>query len=406
MGKSVERVLITNVETDTREVLATAYSSIASGDIFILDRTMSANTIAAASTADVIYLAMGISGEGSMKAILSNPIKVSNVTKASLSSYVAPVEATEIIGYNGTSGDFPTINNNSEYSFIIAYLNDDRALQQRQSREVFNYTTSSSATKAELAFALASAASQSSAGITCRKVEVLSNGTFTAFAGNLTVTNQSKVMTVANGADLPAVGEYLRIGGATGGFPVYKVSRVIDATNFEVSFPYQGSTATVLAANVGTMTVATAYGIKTTGLPVTANTIDLYEKNDFSTSIAEVDGPSIPEFTKSTDTGINYGVGFWQQVKDKEFLASGYLGVNNRIQFPGNQLNPPTHAVVGNTYNMVTIEHFSEERDGLGSTHKNPIVTTIAFYSSSAPTTSAKQTAVLANLATLGITVV
>lgn len=406
MGKSVERVLITNVETDTREVLATAYSSIASGDIFILDRTMSANTIAAASTADVIYLAMGISGEGSMKAILSNPIKVSNVTKASLSSYVAPVEATEIIGYNGTSGDFPTINNNSEYSFIIDYLNDDRALQQRQSREVFNYTTSSSATKAELAFALASAASQSSAGITCRKVEVLSNGTFTAFAGNLTVTNQSKVMTVANGADLPAVGEYLRIGGATGGFPVYKVSRVIDATNFEVSFPYQGSTATVLAANVGTMTVATAYGIKTTGLPVTANTIDLYEKNDFSTSIAEVDGPSIPEFTKSTDTGINYGVGFWQQVKDKEFLASGYLGVNNRIQFPGNQLNPPTHAVVGNTYNMVTIEHFSEERDGLGSTHKNPIVTTIAFYSSSAPTTSAKQTAVLANLATLGITVV
>lgn len=376
MGKSVERVLVTNV---TAANTGTNLATIISGDILVFSRTFDTAltgtpTITSAEGNDQIQIAQGLGPEGSQKVLWSFPIALKNVTKATLRTYVAPVEKVQTIS-------FPTtINDRSEYNFTIIYNNPtQRVLQQKPQAERYSYITSNSATQAELAFALAAQAGNDKYSNISRKVEVLSDGTFTALSNNATVTNLSTA--VASTAHGLVAGDYVRIGGTGATSPVYKVASA--TTNaFVLTEKYQGATGTVLAANIGAMTVTTTFSIRITGIAIPANALpDLYDKVNFDSTIFEVNGPVIPEFTVTLTTDLNLGVGFWQQVRDKEYLSSGYLGVQNRTMWPGNQFNPPTHAVENNQYDLFTIEHFERSVDGNGMVMNDNKLTTIAFKS-------------------------
>lgn len=413
MGKTVERILVTNV---TGANTGTSISTIVNGDILIMNRTMGTAltgtpTVTSAEGNDEITIMQGLGPEGSMKMLASFPIKLRNVTKATLTTYVAPQEKVMTIPFGTT-----VINSNSEYQFDVLYLNSiERVLQQKPQLERYNYVTSTNATQAELAFAMAARAGNDKNANISRLVEVNSDGTFTASSGgSFTVTQYSKTITVVESsggaadaglynsdASTMVVGNILRIGGTTSGFGEYMIASITGAgtalATITLNEVFQQPTATVIAANVGVMTAATTYSLVITGLPIVSNTIDLYDKVNFDVTLFEVDGPILPVFIPVVTTPLLMGIGFWQQVKDKEYLSSGYLGVQNRTQWPGNQLNPPTHAVVGNTYDLLTIEHYERVVDGLNGVDNNPKITTIAFYNGA----TTKRTAVVAILTSL-----
>lgn len=415
MGKSVERVLVTNV---TAANTGTSLASMIQGDILIFNRTLGTAltgtpTVTSAEGNDTIYIMQGLgTSEGSMKSISSFPIKLRNVSKATLSTYVAATEKVQTIAFGTT-----TISSSSEYAFDLFYLNSThRVLQQSPMAERYNYVTSSNATQAELAFAIAVRAGNDVKANIYRTVEVTSDvATFSASsAGVFTVTQRSNTITVpessggaldagkyAADASSMAVGDILRIGGTGAGSPLYKISAVSGIgtalATITLSEVYQGASGTVVAANVGVVTGQTTYNLVITGIALTENTIDLYDKVNFTTTLFEVQGPITPNFTVTDTTALNMGVGVWQQVRDKEYLSSGYLGTQNRIQWPGNQFNPPTHAVSGNQYDLFTIEHSETVVDGINGVESNPKITTIAFKSD----VTTKRVAVIAILESL-----
>lgn len=397
MGKSVERILVTNV---TSVNTGTSLATIVNGDILVFNQTMGtaltgSPTITSAEGNDVIYICAGLGPEGSMKLLRSWPIRLKSITSAKLSTYVAPAEKVQTVDFGSI-----TISDNAEYEFTLVYNNPtQRVLQQKPQAERYNYVTSSNATQAELAFAIAVRAGNDKFARTSRKVEVISDGTYTASSGgSATMTQYSNTFTIvessggandagkyAADASNMAVGDILAIGGTATGTPLYKITAVSGVgtalATITVSEVYQGATGAVTATNLRVVTAATTYDLKITGIAIPANTIDKYDKVNFDVTLYEVNGPVIPEFVVTTTTPLQFGTGFWQQVKDKEQDSSGYLGVQNYIQWPGNQLNPPTHAVSGNQYDLLTIVHSEKVVDGLNGVDENPLITTIAFKS-------------------------
>lgn len=398
MGKSVERVLVTNV---TSANTGTSLATIANGDILVFNRKMGtaltgSPTVTSDEANDVIYICAGLAPEGSMKLLSSFPIRLKSVESARVSPYVAPVEKVQTIAFGSL-----TISDNSQYEFDIIYNNPvERVLQQKPQAERYYYKTSSNATQAELAFAMAVRAGNDKYSNITRKVEVTStDGTFTASSGGAaTMTQYSNTFTIVESAGAAndagkyaadassmAVGDILAIGGTAAGTALYKITAVSGVgtalATITIGEVYQGATGSVAATNLRVVTGVTSYNLKITGIAIPANTIDLYDKVNFDSTLFESDGPVLPEFVVTTTTALQYGTGFWQQVKDKEHKSSGYLGIQNYTMFPGNQLNPPTHAVSGYQYDILTIVHNEKVVDGLNGVDENPLITTIAFKS-------------------------
>jgi hypothetical protein len=404
MGKPVEKVLVTNV---TGANTGTSVATIVNGDILIFNRTWGTAltgtpTITSNTANDVIYISLGLAPEGNMTMLTSDAIPVRNVTGYTLSTYVAPVEEVMTIPF-GTN----VITSNSEYSFDIQYINSNfRVLQQKPMAERYSYVTTANATQAELAFAMAVRAGNDNNANRYRKVEVTSDGTFTASSGGAaTMTQYSKTFTIvessggANDAGLynadgsqMKVGDILKIGGTSATTPLYQITAVSGIgtalATISISERYQATSGSVSAPNLLVQTTAaTTYNLVITGLPIQPTSsspnipLDLYTKVNFTITLFEVNGPVVPAFTPTITTSLNWGIGYWEEVRDKEFLASGYLGVQNRTMFPGMLLNPPIHAVSGNQYDLLTISYYEKVVDGLNAVDNNSKILTIAFKS-------------------------
>lgn len=398
-----DRVLVTNTESANT---GTSLPTIINGDMLIFNEafttalTGTGGTITSSANNSRIYIAQGIAAG---RAIVSMPIVLKNVTKVTVRGYSAPAEKVMTYGYNGTSGTISTPDDSTEYQLTILVKDDQRIQGNRPTTQKYNYKTSSSATAKELAFAFAQKVENDCiAGNTNSYVTavVLTNGTFSALSNDATVTQFGKTITsTAHGL---SAGNYVRIGGTGGTAPVYEVDTIIDADTFTIKGRYMGSSGTVLAANIGTITSDTSVGLQLTARAIAYNGVDLYQKVNFTTSLANVNGAGFDVLTAPVvTTEMAMGQGYWQQVRDAEYFAQGYLGITNRIQFPGSIQNPSTRAVVDNTYNSVTIEHYSEEETHLQQLAKKPLTTSVYFYSSSAPSSSTKQTAFLNTLEAL-----
>lgn len=213
-------------------------------------------------------------------------------------------------------------------------------------------------------------------------LERVSNGTFTAFGANATVVNGAKLVTsTAHGR---AVGDIVRIGGTGATVGVYIVASVIDANNFTLDSPYKGTSGTVLAANIGTMTVVTSWGFKLTSLAQTSRLtlaggapFDEYEWIIFDASYAlaaeSTTNNTAAPYTLSQIA--NPGQGFWKQVADREEFAKGYLGDTSKRRSWDQRIT--SQVVQGQMYDTVEITHQEIMKGDFQGNYESPLLTEI-----------------------------
>jgi hypothetical protein len=260
--------------------------------------------------------------------------------------------------------------------------NGNKILAHRQDARKYNYVTDSTATALELIVGLLKQSGRDSDANRYIKVEMVTDGTFTVLGGSstLAVSKGSKKAIASSGSHGLVVGDLVRIGGTTAGFPVYRVDAVA-STTITLSSPWVGDSATVANASVGEMSVVTSYGIKITGIAVTFNNIDYYQKVSFDASLAPIGGVLGDQATVTYTTKMAQGSGFYQQIRDMEYKAQGYLGVTNRTQFPNDELQYPGLFRYSSsaTYHLIVIEHFDEHTFFLENQGKSPVSTIIAI---------------------------
>lgn len=376
---TITRVKSVLVSNETGANTGTSLSTIVEGDVLVLNRAMAnltgTPTITSAADNDLIYIAIGTGEVGEFK--LSHGIQVRNISKVEKEAYSAAVKQISYIGFNGTSGTF-SVENDTEYQLIVRIKDTYRIQPQRPTFHKYHILSDSTATEIEV---LSSAVRKANADVNLKVSAVLvTNGTFTALTNNATVVNGSK--TVTSTAHGLAVGDLVRIGGTGATSPVYLVATITDANTFELDTTYQGTSGTVLAANIGEISAQTSYGIQLTGKALSVKAPDLYPGElGFEVSFAPEIGDAV---TVTHSTVKDDGKGVWQQIRDEEYFAQGYDGITNRIKFPTNI--PSTIAASGNQYGTIVIEH----RDGHGGNFQDimtsPLTTMIAIDTNGAST--------------------
>jgi hypothetical protein len=216
------------------------------------------------------------------------------------------------------------------------------------------YTSTASATQADIAVNLTANINQNLRDLVKKPlfVEMVTNGTFTALTNNATVVKD--VTTVTSTAHGLSVGSLVRIGGTGATNPVYRVVTVPTANTFTIHMPYQGASGTVLAANIGAMTVVTAYGIKQTGLSpyFTTTYVDNFHVNRWSTVLNRFGN------TPQTITQFpTEGAGEYGQVASVERYLVGEEGMIYNY-WPDRPVR--TNVEVGGTYSQITLTHRSK----------------------------------------------
>jgi hypothetical protein len=94
------------------------------------------------------------------------------------------------------------------------------------------------------------------------------------------------------------------------------------------------------------------------------------------------------------NTAASYGSGMWEQVRDAERAAWGYLGITNRTHYP--IILPDPCTAVSATYNIITIDHDAGYVSPDNQYVKEaPLTTTIAFV---VPSSGTQQQVVLSAL--------
>ena len=411
----VSEVFVTNTEGANT---GTSVANIAVGDVLILNEagtalTGTGNTVTSAANNGIIKFALGITdANGNPTALISNPIdlRYKRITRVTVAGYSAPTEELMTFGYAGSgTSTIPTPANSTEYMLNILIQDDQRAHGNKPSKQTYTYATSSSATAAELTFGMIKQVQSSVYNASTNSYVLawaLTNGTYVALTNNASVTYLGNTITsTAHGL---TVGQLVRIGGTAATTPVYKVATVVDANTFTIEGLYMGASGTILAANILGNTVApTLYGFQLQGRNLNLNNrfyYSEYQKVYFSAGLGLAENlGSTPLIAPVITTPAYEGVGYWQIVRDMELASLGYEGLTSRVSWYDNAgINATPRTVVGNTYNLVTVEFDGIGYVGTQNRSDYPEVVTIAFYSSTAPTASTKQTNFLATLETLG----
>lgn len=409
--RRVPQVLVSNTEGANT---GTTVASIVAGDVLILDQAGNALTgtptvISAANNA-IVRIALGITNaDGTTGALISNPINLATkgLRKVTKAAYEAPTDGLLTFGYDGTTSTIPTPSNSTEYMLKVLIKDDQRDHGNKPTNQTYNYTTDASATAGELAFGFAKQVQRDCySGNTNSYIFawVLTNGTYVALTNNATVTQFSnRIVSTAHGL---AVGQFVRIGGTTTTTPVYKVATIVDANTFTIEGLYMGTSGTVLAANILGNTVApTSFGLQLKARDPNTGRFyfDPYTKVYFTAGIGLAENLGTTSLIAPVATTPTFeGIGFWRQVKDLELEALGFEGITTRTSWYENAgINATARAVTNNTYNLVTIEFDNQGYLGTQYASNYPEQLIVAFYSSTAPTNSTKQTNFLATLESL-----
>jgi hypothetical protein len=408
--RRVPQVFVTNTEGANT---GTTSASIAVGDVLILNQAGAAltgtPTVTSAADNAIIRVALGITNpDGSAGALISNPINLATrgLKKVTKAAYSVPTDELLTFGFDGSSSTLPTPANSTEYMLKILIKDDQRQHGNKPTTQTYNYTTDASASAAELAFGLVKQVQRDCySGNTNSYVFawVLTNGNITALTNNATVTQFSnRIVSTAHGL---AVGDLVRIGGTAATVPVYKVSSIVDANTFTVEGLYMGTSGTVLAANINLLDTVTSYGFQLKGRDTNTGRFyyETYSKVYFTAGLGLAENLGIsPLIAPVVTTPTFEGIGFWRQVRDLDLDALSYEGITTRTSWYENAgINATTRVVSGNTYNLVTIEFDNQGYLGTQYASEYPEQLIVAFYSSSAPTNSTKQTNFLATLESL-----
>jgi len=364
----------------------TALPLIKKGDLIVLNEK--GNVVATNADAlalpkfEKLKIALGVA-DG--KAILSSPIQGNTVSAYNGVAFRAPAEQVDYVGYNGTANTGISITASTDYRLRIVIEDDVRIHGQRTTLQDYVYVGESGSTASDVVDYIACLYGQKEYGQSFFQdkviVDRISDGTFAALAADATVTKGSKVVT-STGHGL-AVGAYVRIGGATFGFGIYKVAEVVDANTFKLDIGYLGASEVVAAANVGGVTGATEFGFKLTGMAQEAlisrnenEPFDQYEWIVFNAYFSEADARSTESAALITKaTKVDPGNGFWKQVAQQEEDAKGYLGDTSKTRWYDKRINSSVKN--GTEYNTLVITHADVHGGDFQGVYSAPLKTEV-----------------------------
>ncbi len=329
--------------------------------------------------------------------VMSARINGRNILKVNQKTYSAPQEQIWVVGFNGTSGSIDTTGSNP-YILRLNFKFNKYLFAVREDSKPYFYQTDGTYTQANIVKSIAKDMANDKSVQSVLKVEMLVSGTFTASSQNVAVTNGSDIISYAAAlATAPVAGDVIRIGGTGNTAPVYVVKSVISSTIYQLTTPYQGASATVLAANTGIMSAMTDWGIKLTGKALQFSVGKFkYNKVRFDLNLT---GFGATTLTKTQEALL--GNGTYEEIAELEWMAYGFNGAMNRHMFP--EVTGRTDAVSGATYDVISIEYESIEDGGkpvsgskpsrqllyiafvVGSAQKAPFISMMNAYLATVP---------------------
>ena len=138
---------------------ATTLATIQKGDLFLVNaktmEVLDGTSVATLTQNDSVFIASGIGRVGEFR--LSEKIVGREVTQYAGTEFIESKNQLTYVGYNALAGagSLP-IEEEVEYQLNIVILDDQRVHGQKQTRELYNYTSGVGATQAEVAFAISS----------------------------------------------------------------------------------------------------------------------------------------------------------------------------------------------------------------------------------------------------------
>ena len=171
---------------------------------------------------------------------------------------IATVDTNQVhyIGYNTSSGSI-VASNSSYYNISLELVGTSASDFMTSHFKHFTHYSSSSATQATIAKGLVeSATSQFKFSTPPVSVELVNDGSITAFAGgagykNMSVVQDSDIVTFSTAHGLSS-GTWIKIAGVA-----YYVYSVPTTTTIQLNIPYQGETCTVISTGATTAVTAT-----------------------------------------------------------------------------------------------------------------------------------------------------
>ena len=365
----------------------TAYPQIQKGDLVILNEA----GIPVATKADAAALPNYekitiVVGTGPGRGIPSSPIQGNTVSAYKGVDFRAPAEQVVYLGYNAVdAGTGLVIDAGTEYRLRISIQEDLPAIGQRQTLGDFHYSGGASATVATAIDAIACSYAQKEYGVNYTGDKVMldrvSDGTFSALSNSATVVlNSPTVVSTSHGV---ALGSYVRIGGTGDDTGLYKVKAIVDANTFTLDVPYSGASASILAANIGVMSIQTEFGFKLSGIKQDAllsraanEPYDQYEWILFEGYFGEAtDRDFEAQATKTLATAVDPGNGYWNRIAEREEDAKGYLGDTSKRRFHDSRIN--SNVQVDVEYDTIVITHSSEQRGDFQGLYNSPLKTEV-----------------------------
>ena len=296
--------------------------------------TVNLNGAAAAGVRRVQFVQGGATGE---PPLISPIINLADVVQTAATAYVAPAAQVSVVGFTGSGTGNIGWDNSTDYNLKVVELFDT----EQHSRKNYGYRSGAAATPTAIADGLMTQINAVSDSAV--KATVLSDATTTALdnAVTLTVVNGSNIV-VGSGTNHGAVaGSYLRIGHATTKtFPVYRITAV-DGANITLSSPYQGASASAVAAGDAAAPANTVIaGLRLEGKEVGAPFMTaLNEGFDTTVTVTAVTAPAS-------------GTGSYAQVAEMEEIARSVYGDIYRLHLRPDYAKyaDPTH-----TYDLHSI---------------------------------------------------
>lgn len=347
------------------ETSATRSENLLSGEIGI------ANVYGAVLTSGTGLTQFMIHQGGSTR--VTDVIKTDEIIGVSAKAYAAATEQVDFIGYNGTSGAI-TATNSNDYFIRLNFPFGSRGQEFPQQNWIMAYYQSdASATQNEVADELAFLLNADARKRFERdvKAEVICDHAGAAITGAPTsytfVKDSVTVSYAGTDASNTVVGDYLRVGGTTTAFPVYKIA-AIDTTANTVTLdkPFAGDSATVLVASMEVITAAQAAaancGIKLTGI---ARKFALKQGIRYRKArwIATLQGFGTTTVTNSVRSFL--GSGTYEQVAEEDQFGDSIFG--NKYSRIDPRYQPNLYAEVGGTYGIVTITWESKGSPVIGA---------------------------------------
>lgn len=327
-------------------------SYLADGEIVVLNEND--GVLAAGSTfADSKYITVvqrSGATAGTSELIRSLRIYGGGVLQYGGRSYQAPQVQRYYIGYDGAASSITNTSSN-DYIIRLGYKHEKTVFSQQGNFKSYYYTSDASATQEEVArnFAVLIGNDTSSdvlAERLCNDASVA-----LALAATLTVTNNSRAVTITANDPAIAVGSYLRIGGTAVSDPVYRVT-AFSGTSITLDERYQAASGTAIAGGQITAALATAadFGIRLTGKTLTFTVGKLkYNQVSFDLSLQNWGATVINQQQESA-----LGNGTFEQIAELEYFAQGFDGIIDRVGASSPTLR--ADATSGETYDMITVE--------------------------------------------------